>query len=80
MPQSWKVRPASGEVALVLPGPAAAHHRRRTVAPESNRDPSRAPEVPQDNPDLQLLDALEVRSEEGILLPGDERGSHQVPW
>lgn len=76
MSQSRQVRSAFGKVAIVLRAATTTHHRRRAVATESRGNAARVATIPQDHARLQLLLALEVRSEEGFLLPGDQRGPH----
>ena len=77
--KSRQIRPASGEVALLLSTSAIAHYRRGTTPSKSRGDVARATKVPQDHARFQLLVPLEVRPEKGFLLSGHQRGSHEMP-
>lgn len=77
--KSRQIRPASGEVALLLSTSAIAHYRRGTAPSKSRGDVAWATKVPQDHACFQLLVPLEVRPEKGFLLSGYQRGSHEMP-
>lgn len=73
LPKSRQVRPAPGALAGLLSRPAAAHHRRRAVAPESHRCDERAAALPENPAAARLFKSPALRREEGLLLPGRQR-------
>lgn len=73
LPESRQVCTASGTLAGLLSGTAAAHHRWGTAAAQSHRCDERAAKVPQNTTAARLLASSALRCEEGFLLPGRQR-------